>query len=623
MSGTTPEILKYAHLARLLSGESIEVKGQWLEVQVPRFQRGYVWSENRRKALVGSIREGLPVGCIVLCKSMARTDDSGRVITTYQLVDGLQRSLTIAAATRNPYLWITEHQKIEEIVNQPALKALNALLSSATTASPKEFKGVVTGFLDLHQKDPAQINIGNLWDALRRDLGISRSAGPDDWKILGELIQSIAQAISIDEMEIPALLYTGPIENSPKIFELLNQQGQKLSPYQIYAAGWINDKVLFEAGKKLDESLLYFVHEREKSMQKAGYLLEGVREYSLFDALNALGHKWARKYPYFFSQTELGSESSIAFQMAALYYRVKTTDKVNMQRLPDKLPKKPDGTLDFNDFAEAIDRALKTLDQQIGRYLDFNFRAKHGKSDTSLLSDLQVVSVAVWLAHKLSENKAYKSGHLTRRLVIDAVNKNWEGGPIDATAFNNVWKSSRPSDPADLASIYEQKVSDEDWASELNRWFEGQMKERTRKRKSASKGQKIVLKLIASTNMNFAEEQDAFEIDHLFSVKACQNAFLSRDEEWPINAIANLGVLVVRSNREKSTKSILDWYETPAPSGAEKARDWKRRREQSLRSLSIAKKSLKNWDTSSLTEVSFMKVLRSYWSQQLAILEKI
>lgn len=623
MSGTTPQILKYAQLSRLLAGEPVEVKGQWLEVQVPRFQRGYVWSESRRKALVRSIREGLPVGSIVLCKSTARTDESGRIIATFQLVDGLQRSLTIAAATRNPYLWITEHHKIEEIVSQPALKVLNAALSGASTASPKEFKDAVTGFLDLHQKDPAQINIGNLWDALHRDLGISRSPGQDDWKILQELIQGIAHAVSIDELEIPALLYTGPIENSSRIFELLNQQGQKLSPYQIYAAGWINDKVVFETGDKLHESLLYFVREREKSMQKAGYLLEGVREYSLFDALNALGHKWAGHYPYFFSQTELGSESSIAFQMAALYYRVKTSDKESMQRLPDKFPKNPDGTLNFNDFTAAMDRALKALDHQIGRYLHFNFRAKHGKSDTSLLSDLQVVSVAVWLAHKLLESRAYKASNLTRRLVLDAVNKNWEGGPIDATAFNNVWKSGRASDPADLASVYEEKVSDEEWVSELNRWFEGQMKERTRKRKSASKGQKIVLKLIASTNMNFAEEQDAFEIDHLFSVKACQNAFHTRDEEWPINSIANLGVLVVRSNREKSTKSILDWYKTPVPSGLEKARDWKRRREQSLRSLGIAEKSLENWDTSSLNEVSFMKVLRSYWSQQIAILKDI
>jgi hypothetical protein len=625
VSGTAPEIFRFSHIEQLIAGSSIELKGQWIEVEVPRFQRGYVWSEPRQKALVHSIRDGLPIGSIVLCKSAVRVDEAGKLTTTYQLVDGLQRSLTIAAATRNPYLWGSEHHHTDQVINRDVLDLLLRPFCSdkAGNIDVKKAVRIVVEYIHKHQKEPANINTGSLWSALRLGMEMTGEAGEDQWRLLQQLINGIESGLSIANFEIPALLYTGPISNAPRIFELLNQQGQKLSPYQVYAAGWVDDSVTLNAGNREDAVLLQLIKDREEFMQQAGYVLEGKRDLSLFDVLNGLGNKWSSTYPHLFSQTTRGSESSIGFQMAALYHGIKATDKSSMQKLPHRFPHKQDKSIDHLPFTKSIEAALQMLDMEVGRYLRFNFRAKHRKTDTSLLSDLQVASIAVWLAHRNERSKTFDRSHITRRLVLDAINRVWEGGPIDALAFKNVWESRPDSEATDLASTYDDVVSDEEWAAELSRWFDSQMKDRTRKRKSPSKSQKLVLKLIASTNMNFAEEQDEFEIDHLFSVKGCQDAFKARSEGWPLNSIANLGVLVVRANREKSTKSIHEWYYSPPPAGPEKLRSWNRRREQSLRSLGISEDLLNNWQSSDLSEVVFKASLRRYWAEQLKVLQKI
>ena len=622
MSGTTPEILKFSHIEKLLSGAPIELKGQWIEVEVPRFQRGYVWAEPRRKSLVKSIRDGLPIGCIVLCKSASRVDNLSRQITTYQLVDGLQRSITIAASTKNPYLWATENQIADEVIDRNVVAAL--LASSQASPDIAKATALILEFIKTNQEHPELINTGHLWDFLRSGMAMNRDAGQEEWRQLQMLIHGIESNLSIKEYEIPALLYTGPIENASTIFELLNQQGQKLSPYQVYAAGWIKDKVTLDSKVTADQLVLALVKEREVAMQDAGYLLEGAREHSLFDALNALGHIWSRKYPHLLSQAKIGSESSIGFQAAALFYGVKTTDKSKMHNLPTRFPRKADQSIDLFPFVSAIENALRMLDLGIGRYLRFNFRAKHTKSDTSLLSDLQVVSLVVWLAQKFGAEKTTPCDYLTRRLIVDAVNKEWEGGPIDALAFNNVWVSES-GESLELAGTYAEPIPDSEWESELTRWFQGQLKERTRKRKSATRAQKLILKLIAATNMNFAEEQEEFEVDHLFSVKSCQDAFKSKTEEWPINAISNLGVLVVRSNREKSAKSIHNWYHLPEPRNADakEKQDWQRRRKQSLRSLGVELSALEVWDVSELSLASFTSALKKHWELQLKVLKNV
>ena len=124
--------------------------------------------------------------------------------------------------------------------------------------------------------------------------------------------------------------------------------------------------------------------------------------------------------------------------------------------------------------------------------------------------------------------------------------------------------------------------------------------------------------------MNFSEEHDVFEIDHLVSVKSCKDSIKPAEDGWPINAIANLGVLVVRSNREKSVRSIREWYRMEPKSPQVKV-DWLRRREQSLRSLAISKQDLDIWDfrSGNLDENAFVIALNSYWKRQLSILLKL
>lgn len=621
MGKTNSAIWTFQEIADALSQKTIDIKGQRIRVEVPMFQRGYVWSQKRRQELIRSVRQGLPIGCLVMCRSDSESDASGQVVTTYQLVDGLQRSLTIASSCKNPYLWATEHFDVSTLVNRNDVAEL--LQQDGNIPFSDVVDGIST-FLRSNEHDPNSISTGSLWNALRKHLKISREAGEKDWQALQKLINDLRQGLYIGDLEMPVLLYNGEMENAPKIFELLNQQGQKLSPYQLYAAGWIKDQV--DLDLKTDGDIVSVMDQRTKALEEAGYLLEGQRANSLFDVLNAMGHTWSLKYPYLLSRTPANQESPFGFQAAALYHGIRATDKERMQKLPQHFLKSPNGNVDHKQFKQDMAMALEVIDARIGRYLRFKLKAKSDKKeDAVLLSGLQVISATVWVALKLKENPKLDASGITRRFILDAINSEWEGGPIDTRAYTAIWQANEESKRHELHDhYYGSEVKDSELRSELQRWFESQLKVKAKARKSASKSQKLILKLIAATQMNFSEEHDVFEIDHLVSVKSCKDSIKAAEDGWPINAIANLGVLVVRSNREKSVRSIREWYRMEPKSPQVKV-DWLRRREQSLRSLAISKQDLDIWDfrSGNLDGNAFVIALNSYWKRQLSILLKL
>jgi len=79
------------------------------KVQLPRFQRGLVWGPAKRKDLINSIKNGHPIGSLLVWE---QHDGSG----IFQLIDGLQRTNSIITYLDSPLVdfdleWIDEHKK--------------------------------------------------------------------------------------------------------------------------------------------------------------------------------------------------------------------------------------------------------------------------------------------------------------------------------------------------------------------------------------------------------------------------------------------------------------------------------------------------------------------------------
>src|SRR5690349_3094388 len=66
-------------------------------IRIPKFQRGLVWNDEKRSALIESIYDGFPIGAILL--SDAGMEGRARV---YHLIDGLQRTTAITDHLQHP-----------------------------------------------------------------------------------------------------------------------------------------------------------------------------------------------------------------------------------------------------------------------------------------------------------------------------------------------------------------------------------------------------------------------------------------------------------------------------------------------------------------------------------------
>jgi len=72
------------------------------QLVLPRFQRANVWAKPKKKALIVSIRRRLPIGSLLVYKSLDPSEQGREV-----LVDGLQRTIAIRDYMAAPQDFIT------------------------------------------------------------------------------------------------------------------------------------------------------------------------------------------------------------------------------------------------------------------------------------------------------------------------------------------------------------------------------------------------------------------------------------------------------------------------------------------------------------------------------------
>ncbi|HET9057094.1 MAG TPA: DUF262 domain-containing protein [Chitinophagaceae bacterium] len=84
------------------------------KILIPKFQRTLVWSSKQKKEFIDSIKNGYPVGALLLYKTKTEGD-----ITYYTLIDGLQRSTTLKQYSEAPTseLFFDNSNVDETIVN--------------------------------------------------------------------------------------------------------------------------------------------------------------------------------------------------------------------------------------------------------------------------------------------------------------------------------------------------------------------------------------------------------------------------------------------------------------------------------------------------------------------------
>ena len=617
---TKPVVWTFGELRDALIGNVVDVQGNKYLVEVPRFQRGFVWKPAKQRKLIESIRDGYPIGALVMCRVGTR-EVSGETVTVFHLIDGLQRSVTIKEYLQSPLKWVDGIAK--QIAPKELMEELISLIDAGSVRiSIDEIRNeICTWMEEIGTLDRKKLTQYALWEHISARLLVGNSIPLSSRaaSILQEVIVEAEHETALASHEVPVLLFSGDSAHTPEIFDLLNQQGQKLSTYQKLAAVWVTDEIY---PPSINSEVLQYIKRRQTGLAKEGYVLEGASSLSLFDYLNGYGHLLSAKYPGLFSSRKETEESPHGFYLAALCNYVRLTNQ-ELKDLPKHLASE-NNVLDLRALEVMVAQGAALMTDAIEPWLHFAIRSKKtqtGTADKPILTDLQVASLVAWGAIRLGmpdapdRDKLVRS--LRRRIVAEVLDDTWKGGPVDSLAFTRVWASSSTRKDRTLNLSYERPVSDSEFESELDKWFNSQLTEGMGNRAGITDRQRLVLKLIAASSAKYFQQFAIFDIDHLIPVSKllkCQGK-----ETWPINCIANLGLLPDSMNKEKSDKTFHEWYSQPHKSN-ESPEIYRENRIRALATTAIVDPAL--WDISSFSESrpfrysDYEKILRNHWETQ-------
>ncbi len=435
---------------------AITINSNKNKILIPKFQRTLVWNSKQKKEFIDSIKNGFPVGALLLYNSKNSSD-----ISFYTLIDGLQRSTTLkqySEAPTNELFFdnsnigvdivtainkITGDIKDNEEISDSIVSWITGLKGF------EESKGFSSFELSTYLNE--KLDLGKDLEGIRQ---LTQEFVP--------FLQRIKDDSNISTFNIPILIYNGLEENLPTIFERLNSKGTQLSKYQIYAAAW-QHYTLF----KIDNTeIIDKIKRKYELLIEEGYEVENYdpskrfysTEFSYFEYLFGIGKLITEKFKLLFSDTSAAEqEDSIGFNVINICLGLPFSE---MNTLPKHLLK-----FNLNQFEKSIFFAIEfvndSLKGQIGLKMNSN-KPEFKKRVQTVHTEMQIVSMIGKVFHSkfddtLSEKSDWKTvskklkENLKFHYLYDILKESWKGSG-DSRAFSII-----------SSDLYEKPISKRQW----------------------------------------------------------------------------------------------------------------------------------------------------------------
>ena len=462
--------------------------------EIPRFQRGLRWSEEKRGGFLESLRQGLPIGAIVLARrpNLSVEGHPGPVKKWYVL-DGQQR-----------------------------IFATQKLLATFWTHERYDFDACGRSILDLSQSLPGNPDVGQLRiaisDVIRNGNGVPEDSSPFLQKICvsGQLQAPIGEDPDVQERAlhactlirqelesqfeglesypVPALLLTPDLSSNlaeqqntlTSVFKSLNDF-VKLDKYELIAAKWAGNYVMWEPSLPNHVGLIRWLFKKMEDRISDTYADENeIFDYdpnieeltkenvNAFDLVYALSKSISVQVPvasgtevprYLFRLGEAGS--NIAFDILNLFSQRSLSH--NLDDLPRFFPKGQDAgalSIDATNIIVAVTDAANKIQSILADQL---FPAPSSLPATS--KPLGAIQSAVYLANFMAITRNHsdysaRSGTIPLanepNLTVSKASKDWgrnlaawwlrdilsddfQGGDAYQNAASRVWAGEEPS----------------------------------------------------------------------------------------------------------------------------------------------------------------------------------
>lgn len=535
---------------------------------IPQFQRSLVWPEEKQRDLIQSILKGFPLGALLLVEYPKKTVTlpNGKQVEAdnYGIIDGLQRTNAIVSHLRKSLAFATgEAVAGKEFENLHA--ALNKELNQTFDESAM-MDAVIGWMAETEKPDMAEgFDFDTMLDSISS--GLSAPIDATQKKSLktpaSKLLAHIVGRVDISHMHIPVLVYKGPFEYLPDIFEKINTAGTVLSKYEVYAAAWAFTEVEVK-----NRDVQAAIARRYDVLEVEGFDVEPVGEdqiYSLFDYLHGLSQVLGEKFPVLFSSKEAQNNAlSGAFPLATLMLG-RGLDK--MGKLDELFPKQVSNPnrLDVDSFETALFAAAQFVNDALAPFLAFKFESDR---EAPSHGELQIVSMIAATAANLYDHTAGFTDRgsaagrnalrkkletaLPQHYIYDIIRQYWRGS-LYTYAAERVWEGSNPS------GVYVSEVDPKSFDAALKTLYTEQMAKVSHRRSNVTAFDRVFLKFVYSRKVSVQDQSaNKFDVEHWLPIKRLQNLTAGR-EPWPMGAMGNLGVLPRGANRIKREETVSEY----------------------------------------------------------------
>lgn len=192
-------------------------------IEIPVYQRNYVWDKHRKESLIESLILKYPVGVLTAYKNNGK----------YVILDGLQRMTTIKAFQKRPY----------KILSFQNLKRILKLNFTDLTTDPKTNKLIENFFKKWYESLENLEGVENDTADFQNEYGEYLQASIDitslPRKEINEEYKKIIRSIKFLDIKIPIITCEEFSDNElTEVFEKMNTGSMKLSKYEVFVAQW-------------------------------------------------------------------------------------------------------------------------------------------------------------------------------------------------------------------------------------------------------------------------------------------------------------------------------------------------------------------------------------------------
>ena len=523
------------------------------KIEIPRFQRGLVWSKNKKIEFIKTLKAGLPIGVLLLSKEGDK----------YLVIDGLQRFTTMKDYAKDYFSYIetseiTDYDLTAIILSSPDARAI--FDDYSPDAKRKQYdlmrKTIADKISDSQGKNSFVIS-----DEIATDLCKNIAAIPDKdhSKVQGkayEIVEKIRSQAQIDDIEIPLIIFTGNKDELANIFQKLNQEGVKLSKYDVFSAAWINHTVLVKNDPAFIDFIIkkYDVAQKESDLEIESYDPEEMKqkgELTVFEYAFALGKALMDKCKKLFPKMDDSKIDSIGFiilaELMGLTYQ-------NMGDLANTIYQHKN--LDFKKLKDAIVEVGAIVENALLPYIESPTKAVK-KASLVCHSELQLASYIIVL-FKLKYEITFENGLVPKP-------KNKEIGKVKDNLYKHYifdilrgfWSGSGDSKLEEIIADpttcrYTKDVAKDEFEMAVSSWLSQGNKKA--KLTNVSAETKLFLNYLLRSSGGFVEKC-SYDVEHCVPKDVVKKYYIKKDIIVPMSPACNLVYIPTTDNRSKGEQT--------------------------------------------------------------------